>query len=238
VSGCSKKLLLAILAGLLSSGLALFFVVNSWRESRPADTPQTGGTSERAARLARLEARERTADETVWAKEILAEDSGRTIESLWDSLNAATNKLQVAGSFPVGEVVLGQLGAPQALPHGIELRTSSGPGPVLSAEAWHRFLEEFQRAGWQLEQTEFRHNRFDTDEAGKPRRSRFYFSAHLTNPAGSQRAIDLARRFKTDKDGMGIFVRYTPISLRNLCAGFRFIRYRVRRRTLSARFRA
>src|SRR5439155_4390832 len=134
-------------------------------------------------------ARERTADETVWAKEILAEDCGRTIESLWDSLNAATNKLQIAAFFPVGEVVLGEWSAPQALPHGIELRTSSGPGPVLSAEAWHRFLEEFQRDGWQLEQTEFRHNRFDTDEAGKPRQSRFYFSAHLTNPAGPERAI-------------------------------------------------
>jgi hypothetical protein len=75
------------------------------------------------------------------------------------------------------------------LPHGIELLQPAGPGPVLSVEAWRRFVEDFQRADWQLAQTEFRHNRFDTDDAGQPRQSQFYFSAHLINPSRSERAI-------------------------------------------------
>src|SRR6266487_316799 len=56
------------------------------------------------ARFLALEAREREAEQTVWAKEMLAQECGRIFESLWDSLNAATNKLRVLASFPVGEV--------------------------------------------------------------------------------------------------------------------------------------
>src|SRR5213079_2795823 len=52
-----------------------------------------------------------------------------------------------------------------------------------SAGEWRRLVEEFERAGWQLAQTEFRHNLFDPDETGQARQSRFYFSAHLINSA-------------------------------------------------------
>ena len=61
-------------------------------------------------------------------KEILAQECGRTFESLWDSLNVATNKLSFAASFPVGEIVLGKWNPPQTLPHEIELREPAGPG--------------------------------------------------------------------------------------------------------------
>jgi len=135
-----------------------------------------------------FEARERQVDETVWAKELIAQECGRTFESLWDSINTATNKLSLAASFPVGEIVLGKWNAPHALPHGIELRQSAGPGSVLSVEEWRSFVGGFERAGWELAQTEFRHIRFETDEAGQPRQSRFYFSAHLTNAARPERA--------------------------------------------------
>src|SRR6266480_2272491 len=46
-----------------------------------------------------LEAKENELNRTLWAKEILAEDCGRVFESLWDSLNAATNKFSVLHSF-------------------------------------------------------------------------------------------------------------------------------------------
>jgi hypothetical protein len=95
----------------------------------------------------------------------------------------------VAASFPVGQLVLGQWSAPEILPHGIESRKASGAGPTLSAEGWRRLAEGFERAGWELERTEFRHKRFETDEAGRPGRSHFYFSAHLTNPRRAGRAI-------------------------------------------------
>ena len=140
-------------------------------------------------RFTALEAKEDELNKTVWAKEILAEECARVFESLWDSLNAATNKFSVLQSFQLGELVPGNFSPPQKLADGIELREPTGVGPQWSEPQWRQFLEQSQRAGWELAHIEFRHNRFDTDEAGRARQSHFYFSAHLTNAARAERAV-------------------------------------------------
>lgn len=183
-----KELLLALL-GLLLLGTALLLLrpvraLFSEDNSTPADR----AVQEVHARRAKLEAREEAADKTYWAKEMLAQNCGRTFEALWDSLNAASNKLNLLATFPLGEIVTARWGAPQLLPHGIELRRGIAPGPSLSANQWRQWVEQFEREGWQLENVEFRHNRFDTDENGRPSRSQFFFSAHLRNPGRSERA--------------------------------------------------
>lgn len=179
------------LATVLVAGVTLTLVCHR-------HTPAGGGEvadrsaqirQEAAGRLAQLEARERHVDETVWAKEMLAQRCGAVFEAFWDALNAATNKLGPAADFPVGEIVLGRWPTAQAMPHGIEVRESAGAGPTLSAADWRRRVEAFAAVGWQLEQTEFRHNAFDTDAAGRPKKSRFSFSAHLVNHHLPERAI-------------------------------------------------
>ena len=191
MSTLSTRILPAILLALVSIGVALVLVRTKRDSSASADSTNSGSriSQELAAQLARLEANEGDVAETIWAKEMLAQACGRTIESLWDALNAATNKLGLAASFPIGEIVLGKWDLPQTLPHGIKLQKAAGAGRVLSADEWRRLVEAFEGAGWQLAQTEFRHNRFDTDAAGQPNQGHFYFSAHLTNPACSERAI-------------------------------------------------
>lgn len=165
-----------------------------------ADAGASAGTAP-SGPLAELEARERRIDQTAWAGEMLAQECGRVIEDLWDSINAATNKLAAAAAFPVGAVALGTWGPPQRAPHGIELRRPAGAGSVLSGLEWRAWLEELQRTGWSLEQVEFRHRRFDTNAAGGARESHFYFSAHLINGAGPTRAVvagDLAAQWNAD----------------------------------------
>lgn len=135
-----------------------------------------------------LEDRERAINETVWSKEMLAQKCGRLFEQLWDSLNTATNALHAAAQFPVGEVVLGNWKTAQPLRHGIQLRSSSGTGAIIAGNDWAQFVEQFDRDGWRLEQTEIRHVRFDVDDAGAPLRSRFTFAAHLTRERDSLRA--------------------------------------------------
>ena len=167
------------------------------RSSRPvtisAESPPPSArhtiTRELAAEIAQLEAKEQKMNETVWAKEILAEDYGRVFESLWNALNRATNKLDVAASFPVGEIVLPKLAPPQHLANDIQLWQPSDRGPASSAEQWRGLVADAQKRGWQLAQTEFRHNRFETDRAGQPAESHFYFSAHLTNQLRPERAV-------------------------------------------------
>ncbi len=187
---CKRRFDLPLPAVLAIGAMAI--MTGCRRESAPGGesaAPSTQARAESAARLAQLEAREGRVDETVWAKELLAQRCGQVFETLWDALNAATNKLGLAANFPVGEIVLGRWPTPQLLPHDVEVRESTGRGAVLSAGDWRRLVDAFTAAGWQLEQTEFRHNAFDPDAAGRPRQSRFYFSAHLANGRVPERAI-------------------------------------------------
>jgi hypothetical protein len=189
VNTSSRILFFAILCALVLIGVTLVVVRSRIESPIPVTYGESVTDGEPAARLARLEARERNIDETAWAKEMQAQECGRIIESLWDSINAATNKFAVVASFPLGEMVLGKWGPPRELPHGIELREPAGAGPVLSGTDWRGLVAGFQRGGWELAQTEFRHVRFDTDDAGQARRSHFYFSAHLIDVAHTNRAI-------------------------------------------------
>jgi hypothetical protein len=159
-----------------------------------------------AARVAQIEDAEALVNKTVWAKEMLAQECGHTFDDLWDALNAATNKLAVAVSFPVRRILLPQWQPPRALAHGIQFREpietlsrtllqtsfqtpSSTSSPPLSQSEWHELVDKLAAAGWRLVQTEFRHNRFDTDAPGQAHQSHFYLSAHLTNAALMERAI-------------------------------------------------
>ena len=192
VSRVTKKILVASTLALLAAGVAGFV---SWSRRTDRALEESNEISNRvvrelAVKTAALEARERTADETIWQAERLAQDCGRTFEALWDELNAApvTNRLELLAAWPVTEIALGRWTAPVALPHGIEQRGATGPGPVLAPPAWREFVGTFGRAGWQLDQTEFRHNRFETNAAGQPLRSQFHFAAHLSNPVAPERA--------------------------------------------------
>ncbi|MHC1766913.1 MAG: CRTAC1 family protein [Verrucomicrobiia bacterium] len=201
-----RHILSAFARWLRLSLVALIGLSGCERESTPPPAPlvgQRGFTRELAQAVARIEAKEQRINETVWAKEMLADDCGRVFEAFWDALNAATNKLSVAASFAVPEVVLAQWTTPRSLPHGIQVWEPASPGRLLTPADWRTFVEAAAESGWQLVQTEFRHNQFETDDAGRPHRSRFGFSAHLVNTTASERAVlegDLEVTWETTPD--------------------------------------
>lgn len=178
-----KPLTLLVLLLLGTAGALLWFV----RTPMPWENPKN--EKPLPPEWARLEAREQEADKTIWAKEMLAQNCGLKFESLWDAINVASNKLGVIAGFPVQEVVLPQWGPVQHLPHGIELRDPVSPGSTLSASEWKEWVEGFSREGWQLDNIEFRHYRFDTDTNGQPWQSQVYFAARLTRAAHPERAM-------------------------------------------------
>ena len=190
-------LLFAILPAAVAFGLYL-----SRRASPPAPPPIPPAEHRRlasnvpytvshdvVAEVLRIEAREKKVAETLWSTELLAQECGRTIEALWDELNRTTNKWNVLSGFNFGELHLPGFDPPEKLPHGIELRRPNASQRTLASTDWPAFLAQFQKAGWQLAQAEFRHNRFETNTAGRPARSEYFFSAHLTNHFQPQRAI-------------------------------------------------
>jgi hypothetical protein len=136
-----------------------------------------------------LELREAEADRSFWAPEIQAENSGLTIERLWDSINATTNKLECIAAFLLQEIIVPIWGPVQHLPHGIELLTGTNSGQTLSAPQWRDFVTKFKNDGWQLENIEFRQDQFDPATNSQPAHSRFYFAARLTNPGRTERAM-------------------------------------------------
>lgn len=181
---------MAVPAVLALAGAAGWWLFESRRPDPFAEAAQISERARRQfdARAAWLEAREARAAATWWAAEKLAQACGHVFDDFWDALNAASNKWAVALRFPVEELRMGRWKTPRRLPHGIVLTESAGPGPVLDLTGWKRLVREQERAGWRLMQLEFRHTRFDTNTAGQPRQSTFYFAAHLTNATGPQRA--------------------------------------------------
>ena len=185
------KKLPAIVIVLLAICIAVLYSLPPRERSRPVNPQDVSDalTAELVEEWTALEDRENRADETVWLGEKLAEHCGIVFDSLWDTLNRVTNKLEVLGLFSFGELVPPKLNSPRKLPHGVELHEPLAPGPAWSIEVWRQFLTARQREGWQLAQVEFRHNRFETNSAGQPKRSTFFICAHLINHVHPERAI-------------------------------------------------
>ena len=182
----STRLIVLLLVLVVVALLAWFF-----RKAPPGVRSVTGTnavSAEEVARFEALEARENELDRTVWAKELLAQECGRVFDTWWDSLNVASNKLRLLASLPIGGLVVGKFNPPERLAHAIEVYSPAGNGTIWSAADWMRFLQETERAGWQLMNTEFRHVRFETDAAGQPKQSHFYFRANLVNGERAERA--------------------------------------------------
>jgi len=189
VSITSKTFVFALFAGFAIGGVALVLINGRRGPSNPVQPDSRHHPShEAAAQLSAIEAREQLMNETVWAPEILAQECGRTFETLWDSINAATNKLDILAQFQPGKLQFPKWKPPRLLVHGIELLEPDRPGDVLLKSAWKDLIARYQSRGWQLEQIEFRHNQFDADPSKNTKRSRFYFSAHLVNPNVPERA--------------------------------------------------
>jgi len=191
VSARSGQRLFTLLVALVAVSCVAVLVRLQRGRARGQASSDTGGlvSQEAIDRFIALENREKEANQTVWAKEILAQECGRVFENLWDALNRATNKFALLESWPVGEIIPPRLGPARMAAHDIALRESSGGAAPWKADGWRRFLADADTDGWRLERVEFRHNQFETDSAGLPRHSQFYFSAHLTRQAPDVRAL-------------------------------------------------
>lgn len=189
MSPLRKSLLLCLALALLALGALTWRKSGSFPEpapSSPADRQHPG--PELAAALSRLEAREAHIAQTLWAPETSAQQHFRTIEDIWDRINSATNKLEVFAAISFHEITPGKWTLQTFLPHGAVLLQPTGQGSPLSLGQFNSLVARYSAAGWQLEQVEFRHNKFTPASPASPASSRLYFSAHLLNSAQTNRA--------------------------------------------------
>jgi hypothetical protein len=169
------------------SGVLLLAGIGYWRWPRfvrhevDYKMPGNPGPKIAAAQAAAIERRERIIDQTIWRKEMEAEEYGRVFEDFWDALNAATNKWPVVEGLNVENIVLGEWKAKEDLGHGIERWTPADKSEtrhLVSYDGWRDEIRRWKEIGWRIMQCEFRHNAFDPQTNDVAARSKFYFSVH------------------------------------------------------------
>ncbi len=191
---------LAALLALLLIAVALWTAVR-FQQKRNRPQQELAALAEKVEnQAAALDSRESQIAGSFFAKELLAQRAGGLFESLWNSINAASNKLEAARGFSTGELIPAAYATPELLPHGIRLFPPQRPASSWAETDWKAFVDRQIAAGWQLDQVEFRQNEFDPEFENHPAKSRFYFSAHLRNTVNQERAV-----FEGD-----LFVQWKP----------------------------
>ncbi len=172
---------------IVACGFAYFWLIQEGSDS--LQIPSTRGGSSLQSDVAKLEAAESQAMVLFWERERLAQQCGGFFETLWDSSNAATNRLAPIAQMDFGRIILPRWLEPFSSVHGIQVQKPAGNGLSLDPMAWSKVVDSQRSNGWNLAQVEFRQVRFETNQFGLPDQSSFYFSAHLTHPLASLRAV-------------------------------------------------
>src|SRR5688572_14470991 len=161
-----RSRVLAGLAGLLLlAGGAMVWWRNQAPDAAPVVVPPQehrriasnvlhSGSEETVAKVLQIEAEERQAAETFWAKEMRAQRCGAVVEKFWDAINAATNATErwhVVGDFPLEEIAI-KAGNFEPVRFGIEIAAGKGPEAYVKPSEWKSFISILQKAGWELDQ--------------------------------------------------------------------------------------
>ncbi|MEO1863136.1 MAG: hypothetical protein ABGY13_08645, partial [Verrucomicrobiia bacterium] len=184
------RVLALVLAVLLVGAAAVLFIPT---EPPPAAAPkpsQAGGFVDEQVmqQVAVIEARHRQWDATVWADEMTARRYGEVAIQIWDNLRAGADPFQLLVGMPFREMQLGQAQPAEEWESGIRRVRLAKGGPSWSAAQFTQALGRWKAAGWQLEQSEWRHRRFDPHTDGGPT-SVFWVSLHLVNDTLAKRGI-------------------------------------------------
>jgi hypothetical protein len=174
---------------LIGTGVVLF--IPHEQPPSPAPNPaQAGGLVDEQVmqQVTAIEARHRQWDATVWADEMTARQYGEVAIQIWDKLRAGADPFQLLGGMPFREIQLGQAQPAEEWESGIRRVLLAKGGPSWSMEQFGQALDRWKTAGWLLEQSEWRHRRFDPHADGGPT-SVFWMSLHLVNSTLAKRGI-------------------------------------------------
>lgn len=146
-------------------------------------------TPEVLAKYRDLEVRHHEMDQTVWAKDLLAERHEEAFVELWDQLNHANEAFAVLRQFSFGELRLGTPKTEPDLPQGIHVLRLSEPAEKLSPTDFQTRLARWQEEGWGLENSEWRLRQFRPGSNSVPCTGLISFSANVLNAKSQTRAL-------------------------------------------------
>lgn len=124
-------------------------------------------------------------DRTLWRQEVRAQAHEAVFVKLWDELRAAKDKWAPLQAFRFGKVQVGAAGQQETLDAGIRRRKFSMPREAWSHDRFQEWLRQQQAAGWAVVETEWHHERFESEA----RRSHIRFVVHAVQASQKRRVI-------------------------------------------------
>ncbi|MBI1178192.1 hypothetical protein GC207_12225 [bacterium] len=134
-----------------------------------------------------LEAHLKEVDQTVWKGEMLSHRYGDVFVKMWDQLRASSNSLQTLAEFPFGKLTLADPQAPTEHEWGITTADTGGASRELSPEDWRQQLQAWKAAGYELEDSEWRHPIFDPPTTNSPAKSKILVTLFVRRPDTQER---------------------------------------------------
>jgi hypothetical protein len=148
----------------------------SWNDFRgdAEKTPSDGDAPVRTAhqdanevdykRLEKLIEERQELDNTIWADEVTSQEYEQVFVDLWDRLRASQEKWKVLKSFPFEQLILGGAQETETKELGIQVTKYAGKKRPLSIDQWREILSTLHAAGIHLVQSEWHHERFETQD--------------------------------------------------------------------------
>lgn len=126
----------------------------------------------------RLEEEAKHLDQTLWEPELKAMACEERVVAIWDAIRGKTNALEILASVEFSRLIVPEVAAEVMIEDEIRSRSLSGAERTMSPAEWRTALLNLARAGFELEQTEWRQIAFSTNE---PPESEFTVEWHLKN---------------------------------------------------------
>ncbi len=135
-----------------------------------------------------LETRERQRNATALKTELTGEAYEAVIVRLWDALRQTDDPWQAIDQFSTGTVVLGTPGVSETADHSIIVKRTAEPVHRFDPAGWRALIREWKTSGYRLEQSEWRHTRFEI-VSNDAARSEIEMTLHLSNAGTDDRWI-------------------------------------------------
>ena len=150
-------------------------------------------------------------NQTVWKKEVEAQDHERFFIGLWDALRNSDDPYAVAGDFKFGSLKLGTPDTVEEHENNIRILTTHPSRWELTWPDWMGLLNKLRSEGYDLTMSEWHHDRFDNDP-GKLAHSVVSFKLFVYNESRDTRYIvsgKLGVDWQPETDNKGVFLPKT-----------------------------
>ncbi len=149
----------------------------------PAAQPKAPRTA------AEMRAERQRLDQTVWGKEVLAQEYEQTFVALWDAMRAhGERQHEDLASFAFTSLAIRPFAETSAHSWGITVTAMAGAPATLDQTAWRDVVDKAVADGYRLEHCEWHHATFDLDPDGTAR-STVSMKLFITHPVQHRRLV-------------------------------------------------